>query len=392
MTTRIYYTDAYAREFSAAIVDRSDDGTRVYLAETAFYPTSGGQPHDLGTLGGVAVIDVVDEDDRVAHVLASPLAESGAGSAVAGHIDWSRRYDHMRQHTGQHLLSAVFEDLFGFKTVSVHFGPDYSTLDLDTESVSRKQLLAAESRANEIVAEARPVIVSFEDAASARGLRKASERSGTLRIVTIDGLDRSACGGTHVRSTAEIGAIMLRSTEKIRKAVRVEFLCGARAITRARQDFESLTSIAASLSASLDDAPALVATQVERMKEAESARKKLAQELAVYRTRERYDAATPDANGVRTIVVRDAATMDDVKAVAQAAFDLPRCVVVGALIAPPSVLVASSQDSGVDAGKLLKEKLAAVGGRGGGSPRLAQGSVPEASLLDTLVQQLVDRA
>lgn len=390
MTDRLYYTDAYCREFASAVTDRSEDGTRVYLAETAFYPTSGGQPHDLGTLGGVAVIDVIDEDDRVAHVLAKPL--SADGSPLAGKIDWDRRYDHMQQHTGQHLLSAVFEDLYGFKTVSVHFGPGYSTLDLDTEMLSYQQLVGAELRANAIVGEARPVAVTFEDAATAAGLRKPSERGGTLRIVSIDALDRSACGGTHVRSTAEIGTILLRATEKVRKATRVEFVCGARAIKRARKDYQSLANIAASLSAALDDAAPLVGGQAERLKESDNARKKLAQELAIFRARERYDAAAPDAHGVRTIVVRDGATMDDVKAIAQAAFDLPRCVVVGALASPPSVLVAASQDSGVDAGKLLKEKLGAVGGRGGGSPRLAQGSVPDATLVDSVVQQLVDRA
>ena len=124
MTVRHYYTDAYRAEFTAAIVERSGDGTRVYLDETAFYPTSGGQPHDVGTLGGVAVVDVVDEDDRIAHVLAAPLG-AAAEPRLVGRIDWVRRYDHMQQHTGQHLLSAVFEDLFGAKTVSVHFGPDY---------------------------------------------------------------------------------------------------------------------------------------------------------------------------------------------------------------------------------------------------------------------------
>ncbi|HEX4684718.1 MAG TPA: alanyl-tRNA editing protein [Gemmatimonadaceae bacterium] len=389
MTERIYYTDAYRRHFTAAIVGRSDDGTRVYLEQTAFYPTSGGQPHDVGVLAGVPVVDVVDEDDRVAHVLAAPL--SPGSDSVAGDIDWTRRYDHMQQHTGQHLLSAVFEDLFGFRTVSVHFGPDYSTLDLDTESLTRQQLLAAESRSNEVVAESRPVNVAFENAATVQGLRKPSEREGPLRVVSIEGVDRSACGGTHVRSTAEIGPILLRGTERIRKATRVEFLCGTRAVERARRDFERLTAIASSLSASVDDLPDVVAGQAERLKEGESARKRLGQELAVYRARERYAAAPPNANGVRTLVVRDAASMDDVKAIAQAAFDLPKCVVVGVLTSPPSVLVAASADSGIDAGKVLKDVVAAAGGRGGGSPRLAQGSVPEVRLLDSVVQHLVDR-
>lgn len=389
MTVRHYYTDAYRAEFTAAVVERSPDGIRVYLDETAFYPTSGGQPHDIGTLGGVAVVDVVDEHDRVAHVLSAPIG--AAEPRLVGRIDWVRRYDHMQQHTGQHLLSAVFEDLFGAKTVSVHFGPDSSTLDLDVESLTREQLVAAETRANELVGEARPVTVTFEEAASAQGLRKASERSGTLRIVSIEGVDRSACGGTHVRSTAEIGTVLVRSSEKIRKAARVEFVCGRRALNRARRDLDALSAIASSLSASLDDAPAVVATQSERLRDAENVRKKLDRELSGYRVRERYDATMPGADGVRTIVVRDATSIDDLRAFAQAAFALPRVVVVGALMSPASVLLASSEDSGVDAGRVLKEKLAAVGGRGGGSPRLAQGSVPDANAVETVVASLINR-
>ncbi len=389
MTHRHYYTDAYRREFMGTVIERSADGTRVYLDETAFYPTSGGQPHDVGTLGGVNVVDVVDEDARIAHVLSAPI--DAAEPRLLGRIDWARRYDHMQQHTGQHLLSAVFEDLFGAKTVSVHFGPESSTLDLDAESLTRDQLVSAESRANELVGEARPVVVTFEDASSAQGLRKASDRSGTLRIVSIDGVDRSACGGTHVRSTAEIGAVLIRSSEKVRKTTRVEFVCGRRALRRARRDLEALSSIAGALSASLDDAPAVVATQTERLRDADNARKKLDRDLSAYRARERYDAATPDAAGVRTIVVRDAATIDELRALAQAAFALPKVVVVGALTSPPSVLLASSEDSGLDAGKLLKERLAAVGGRGGGSPRLAQGSVPDATAMESVVASLVSR-
>ncbi len=388
-TNRLYYTDAYRTAFTADVIDRADDGRRIYLRDTAFYPTSGGQPHDLGTLGGISVVDVIDEDDRVAHLLAEPLPDSSTASGV---VDWRRRFDHMQQHTGQHLLSAVLDDLLGAKTVSVHFGPDSSTLDVDAESLSRAQLLAAEERANAVVAQALPVTVSFEDAASTQGLRKTSDREGTLRIVSIDGVDRSACGGTHVRSTSEIGAVLIRGTEKVRNATRVEFLCGARALNRARSDFVALSQIAASLSASVSDVASLVAAQAERAKESDSARKKLERELAGYRVRERYDATAPDANGVRTIVVRDASSMDELKTIAQAAFALPKVVVVGALASPPSVMLASSEDSGVDAGRLLKERLAAVGGRGGGSPRLAQGSVPDASAANTLVQALVTRA
>ena len=389
MTTRLYYTDAYRTQFTANVIDRSDDGTRVYLDETAFYPTSGGQPHDTGTLGGVPVVDVIDEDDRVAHVIASPLPPTPA--PIAGEVDWKRRFDHMQQHTGQHLLSAVFEDLFGHKTLSVHFGPDYSTLDLDTDILSRDRMIAAEVRANAVVAEARAVTVTFEDAATAVGLRKPSDRPGTLRVVTIDALDRSACGGTHVRNTAEIGAVLLRSVEKIRNATRVEFVCGARAVRRARRDFESLTRIATSLSAALDDVASLVTAQSDRLKDSDNARKKLEKELAGFRARELYDHAVPGADGVRTIVIRDAGSMDELRALAQGAFEFSKVVVVGVLRSPPSVLVAASEDSGVDAGKLLKERLAAAGGRGGGSARMAQGGVPDPSVLESLVAGLVSR-
>ncbi|HEY7393362.1 MAG TPA: DHHA1 domain-containing protein [Gemmatimonadaceae bacterium] len=389
-TNRLYYTDAYRTTFAGTVIDRDENGTRVYLNETAFYPTSGGQPHDLGTLAGVPVTDVVDEGDRIAHVLASPLPPSA--SSAEGSIDWDRRFDHMQQHTGQHLISAVFEDLFGFPTVSVHFGPDYSTLDVETESVSRQQLLMVEAQTNAVVGEARPVVVTFEDAATAVGLRKASDREGTLRIVSIDGVDRSACGGTHVRSTAEIGPVLLRSMEKIRKATRIEFVCGQRAVRRARRDFEALGKIAASLSASADEAAELVAGQAERLKDADNARKRLEKELATYRVRERYDDAAPDASGVRTIVIRDAASMDDLRTLAQAAFALPKVVVIGAVPNPPSVLMASSEDSGVDAGRTIKERLAAVAGRGGGSPRIAQGSVPNAEALESVVSSLLNSA
>ncbi|HTI62573.1 MAG TPA: DHHA1 domain-containing protein [Gemmatimonadaceae bacterium] len=389
MTHRLYYSDAYRIEFTATVVDRDPSGTRVYLDASAFYPTSGGQPHDLGTIGGVPVVDVIDEDDRVAHVLASSLDARAMDAPVTGRIDWARRYDHMQQHTGQHLLSAVFEDLFGARTVSVHFGADYSTLDLDTEMITRDQLTKVEARANELVADAHTVMVTFEDAATATGLRKPSDRPGLLRVVTIDALDRSACGGTHVRTTAEIGAVLLRSVEKVRKTTRVEFVCGQRAIRRARRDYEALGRIAASLSSSIDEAASLVPAQSDRVKELDGTRRKLEKELATYRMRERYEAATPDPAGVRRIVVRDATSIDELRTLAQSALDLPKVVLIGALSSPPSVLVAASEDSGLQAGSLLKDRLAAVGGKGGGSPRMAQGSVPLGQL-ETVVKELIE--
>ncbi|MGH7631574.1 MAG: alanyl-tRNA editing protein [Gemmatimonadales bacterium] len=385
VTERLYHTDAYATEFEAAVVDRGDAGRRVYLDRTAFYPTSGGQPHDLGRLGGVPVVDVVDEDARIAHVLAEPLP---ATVRVEGRVDWPRRFDHMQQHTGQHLLSAVLADRFGFATVSVHFGPDVSTLDLETPAMDPGQLVAAEARANEIVWEHRPVEVTFEDAAAAAGLRKPTDRAGTIRVVTIHGLDRSACGGTHVRATGEIGPVLIRRVERVRKMVRLEFVCGGRALRRARADQELLARLAARSSAAPDDLPGILDGQRAELKSHVAARREMEEALARYRARELYDATPPNAAGVRWALVRDAAALEAVRPLAQAFTALPRAVLVAATPPPPAVLVAASADSGVDAGAALKAAVAAAGGRGGGSARLAQGSAPDLPALERVVTAL----
>ena len=385
MTERLYYTNAYLAAFDARIVDRADEGRRVYLDRTALYPTSGGQPHDLGTIAGVAVTDVIEEDDRIAHVVAGPVIDD----VVHCTVDWPRRFDFMQQHTGQHLLSAVFADEFGHQTVSVHFGADASTLDLDCEQLSEERLRDAEQRCNEIVAENRAVRVTFEDAAAAEGLRKAAARSGMLRIVSIDGIDRSACGGTHTRSTGEVGTLLIRRQERVRKSTRVEFLCGIRALRRARRDFERLTRAAAALSASVDQVPDLVADQSAQLKDAQARARRLEGEVQAYRARERHAATAPNGSGLHRLIERHAhGSPEEWRAFALAYCALPKSVVVVASDAPTALLLATSEDSGIDAGKTLHAALQAVGGRGGGSPRIAQGSVPSAAALDELLRAL----
>ncbi|MBK9408661.1 MAG: alanyl-tRNA editing protein [Gemmatimonadetes bacterium] len=385
MTDRLYYTDAYCARFGARVTSRAEDGRRVYLDRSAFYPTSGGQRHDLGTLGGVAVTDVVDEDDRVAHVLAASLD----ADEVEGVVDWPRRWDHMQQHTGQHLLSAIGADRFGWETVSVHFGAESSTIDFGVESIGPETLQELERLANAGVTENRPVTVTFEEAEMATGLRKPSDRGGVLRIVSIEGIDRSACGGTHVRATGEIGAIMLRRVEKVRKATRVEFLCGMRAIARVRGEYDVLARLANGLSCSIDELPTLVPAQAEQLRALENDRRRLEGEVNAARARDVHAALPPGDDGVRRLLERRAGgKVDDARALALAFAALPKGVVAVAVAAPPAILVAASDDSGVDAGRLLKEALGAVGGRGGGSARLAQGTVPDAAALETVIAAL----
>jgi alanyl-tRNA synthetase len=386
MTERLYYTDSYLREFDADVIDQSGDGTRVYLDRTAFYPTSGGQPFDRGWMNDIPVLDVVDEGERIVHLLGAPL---GAGR-ITGRVEWNRRFDHMQQHTGQHLLSAVIAERFGFATVSVHFGEDSSTLDLETPSISPEQLLEAEQRANAVVTENRAVRVTFEDANNVAGLRKASERRGTLRVVTIDDLDRSACGGTHVRATGEIGPILIGRAERVKQLVRVEFVCGERAVARARQNYDLLAKLAGLLSAAPHELPALVEAQRAEIKRLSAERREQSEELARYRAAELYQAAAPHPDGRRHIVVREpVGPIDRLRDLGQAVTALPGAVFIAAVADPPAILLATAPDSGVDAGRTLKAALEDQGGKGGGSSRLAQGSVKTQSALEAVIRAVL---
>jgi alanyl-tRNA synthetase len=385
MTERLYYVDSYLRSFRAQVVEAAAGGLTVYLDRTAFYPASGGQPSDTGSIAGSVVLEVVDEGERIAHRLSSPLAAGAADCA----IDWERRFDHMQQHSGQHLLSAVFEELHALHTVSFRLGADSATIDLEGGAVEPRTVLEAERRANAVVFENRAMSVEFEDAAAASGLRKPSEREGALRIVSIAGLDRSACGGTHVRSTGEIGAVLIRKIEKVRETTRVEFVCGGRAVRRARADFEALSNTAQLFSVPLDDLPALAAAHLETSRAADKVRRKLEAELAAFQGRELYAATAPGADGLRRHTRRlERGGLEELRALAQSFTAQSKSVFVAAVGDPPSVLLAASADSGIDAGKALKTALAEAGGRGGGSPRIAQGSVGRRELLDRVLENL----
>jgi alanyl-tRNA synthetase len=374
VTERLYYQDCYLREFHARVIET--DGNRVYLDRTAFYPTSGGQPFDLGSLGGVAVREVIDEEDRIGHLLEAPLGTT----EVQGLIDWPRRYDHMQQHTGQHLLSAVLEELFKIRTVSFHLGTDVSTIDVEAPSLTAEQLERVEERCAEVIAQARPVQITFEDASATLELRKASERTGTLRIVTIENLDRSACGGTHVRTAAEIGMVLTGKTEKIRGTTRIEFVCGNRGLRRARADYRLLAAIGRTLSVPPEQGPELISGLIEKNKSLEKTTQRLATELARREGKELYLAAEPGPDGIRRLIQRG--PIDDAtRARAQAFIAGEKAVFLAICDQPPSLLLAASADSGIHAGDRIKAAVAAAHGRGGGNAQLGQGSVPDAAAL-----------
>lgn len=355
VTLRLYYQDSYLTQFTALV--EQIDGVRAYLDRTAFYPTSGGQPFDTGTIGGVRVVDVADEGERIAHILEHPLPLGTVDCA----IDWERRFDHMQQHTGQHLLSAVFEAHAGLRTVGFHLGRESSTIDLDAAAVTPETIERIERIANLEAARNHEVIVSFEEANSAEGLRKATERQGAIRIVAIAGIDRSACGGTHVRRTGETGAILLRKMEKIRSATRVEFVCGQRAVAAARSDARELKQQAADYQ--------------RRIGDLEKERRKVQSELAVFRGCERFRATPLMADGIRRAILRPVEIDDTVRAEAQAFTREGSGIFVA--VAGPSVLIAVSEGSSLHAGQMLKR----FAERGGGSATLAQGTLADPSAL-----------
>jgi alanyl-tRNA synthetase len=376
-TERLYYSNSYIRSFEAALVKTADDGNTVYLDQSAFYPASGGQAFDLGWINSIPVLEVRDEGDWVAHRLESPLSETGK---VRGEIDWQRRYDNMQQHSGQHLLSAAIESLFGYPTVSVHLGDQISTIDLGTSQLSDEQVQSTEARCSELIAAALPVTISFEDASEAKGLRKASDRTGQLRIIEIAGVDRSACGGTHVKSTAELGIVQIRRREKVRDSVRLEFVCGARALNRVRQDFRIAADLSRLCTVGIDDLPAAVSSLRQRLTDADKDRQRLALELARREGADLFAATAPGADGIRRTLLTPSTLSEEARATAQTFVERGIGIALVLAADAPSVLVAAAADSGVHAGNFLKPILAKHGGKGGGSATMAQGSLagPEA--------------
>ena len=385
MTTRLYYDDAYLAAFDASVatVDDRDGRLVVTLDRTAFYPTSGGQPFDTGTLAGYSVVDVVDRDDSVVEHRLVPSASSQplrVGDTVHGAILWPRRFDHMQQHTGQHVLSAAFERLFHVRTVSFHLGADVSTIDL-ARDVTRAELAAAGQEANRIVWEDRPVSIRYatDAEAAALPLRKEPKRTGRLRLVDVADFDLSACGGTHVGRTGAIGVIAIPAWERFKGGVRIEFLCGGRALAR----FEAWRDIVAGTTRLLSVTPAELPQTIERLQADAKEQKRtvaaLQTELARYRADELAAAAEPIAlrDGTQAHLVMRALDADAtaLKSLASAIATRPGFVVVLVSAAAPAlVVVARSADvAGVSAQQVLAHVVAAFGGRGGGKPELAQG-------------------
>ena len=375
MTERIYYTQPYLAEFDARVVsiDPVDDGRQAaVLDRTAFYPTSGGQPFDTGTLGAARIVDVVDRDDgSILHVFEG-AAPSGR---VRGLIDWERRFDHMQQHTGQHLLSAAFDRFAGARTVSFHLGTASATIDLAKE-VSREAIDRAEIEANRVVWEDRPVAIRFVSAEEAAGLplRKEPVRGGELRLIDVENFDLSACGGTHVARTGAIGIIAVSGWERFRGGSRVEFKCGGRALSGFRAFRDSMADCTRLFSV----LPAEVPSAIERLqsegRELKRRNKDLQAKVAAVEAADL--ASTAENVGAVALVAASLEGWDanSLKLIASHIVERSGHVaILFGMPAPAAVVTARSADLRIDSAALLKQLTARFGGKGGGRPELSQG-------------------
>src|SRR5579872_4077534 len=289
MTDRLYYRDSFLYDFDAEIAELPpSERPAVILNRTAFYPTSGGQIFDTGVIstesGQNKVTEVADmEDGRIVHYLEAPLKDVKPGTQVRGQIDSTRRRDHMQQHSGQHVLSAAFVRLFNMPTVSFHMADDYCSIDLDTPNLSKTQVQQAERLANEIILDNRPVEIRLvtRDEAANLGLRKLppAERD-QLRIIDIHDFDLSACGGTHVNKTGQIGCVLLRKIEKVRQGWRVEFIAGHRAVATARRDYITLTEAGSLFSAHIYDVPQQIRKSLDEIRSLRKEKEGSQEELA----------------------------------------------------------------------------------------------------------------
>jgi alanyl-tRNA synthetase len=396
MTDRLYYHDSFLYDFDAEVHSILETPRpALILDRTAFYPTSGGQIHDTGWLSlensaarlrVTEVADAQDEDGQVIHYLEAPIKDVQPGTRVHGTIDAARRRDHMQQHSAQHVLSAAVIQLFNMPTVSFHMADDYCSIDLNTPSLTTQQIESAERRANEIVLENRPVDIRFvtRDEATSLGLRKLppAERD-QLRLIHIRDFDLTACGGTHVAHTGQIAGLLLRKSEKVRQGYRVEFVAGQRAVSTARRDFSTLTETAALFSSHICDVPQQARKALDEIKSLRKQTEQSQDDLAAAQAATLL-AETPEIHGrkliVRTLVVRDLnflkllaqkLTRQSSTAIALLASDSPQ----------PALVFAQSAGQLHDMAALLKQTVAPLGGRGGGSKDLAQGGLPQSSAL-----------
>ncbi len=395
MTERLHLADSELLEFEATVVRRLEHSGRpaVVLDRTAFYSESGGQPWDTGTLDEARVVAVVEKDGEVLHLLDRPLSVE----RLRGRVDGERRRDHVQQHHGQHLLSKAFVETAGAQTVSFHLGSELVTIDLD-RPVTGEQARAAERRANEIVWQARPVrVLSLPaDQARAEGLEPPDGVTGAVRVVDAEGFDRQPCGGTHPRSTAEVGVIVVTGLEKYKGGTRVSFVCGHRALAAVARRQETLDRLVGILSAPVDELPAVARKAKDDLVETDRRSRALLERAVEGDARRllaeaRADGPPPTTVSPAIVVATfDGWPPDDLRLLASRITALaPAVALLGSRADKAHLVFAQSDGLPHDIPALLKTAVEHLGGRGGGRGNVAQGGGDRLDRLDDALAQAV---
>ncbi len=389
-TEKLYYQDAYRVAFDSPVLERGEERGRpfVVLERTCFYPEGGGQPADRGWLNDVPVVDVQSREGRIYHFLEVPIREE----VVTGRIDWFRRYDFMQQHTGQHLISRSLEEVGGHSTVSVHLGEEYTSVELDTPQISSAVLNEAESLANRIIRENRPVTIHWVSPreASRFPLRKQPPQVEQVRIVEIQDFDYSPCGGTHVASTGELAVIQCVGQEKIRGRVRLIFRIGDRLLRDYRRKSRLLQELGQLLTSGEEELLQRVSDLQHQVKELQRQQNKLHTELMRYRAAEALNAAETIGTVRFVGTVFTETDPRQLKPFVDALLQEPGIVVAAFVRNGQELrfLIARSQNLPLDLKRMVPDLLPLIGGKGGGSPQLQQGGGNHPEGISQFLEQL----
>jgi len=379
LTERLYYEDSYLKEFRTKVLKKVkiDNRRAVVLNETAFYPTSGGQPYDKGVIQDVPVVEVVEEGDEIIHILKEELKEK-INSEVVGKIGWERRFDHMQQHLGQHILSGALMKLWSAETVSFHLGEEVCTLDIAKEKLTEEEAKKAEECANEIIFDNRPVkcyFVDGEEELKRLNLRKVPEKTEKIRIIEVEDFDLSACGGTHCRATGEVGMIKIIKWEKRGEKIRLEFICGRRAWKDYFWKNELIKDISNKLTIKDSELGEAIDRMLEERKELWKELKEFKEKLQEYKAKRLIDESSLKDDGIKIISkIFEDKNFQEVKELVQKIINLDDSVVVlfGVKSEGAKILFACSRALKYDMNGLTREAGKFIEGRGGGAPNFAQ--------------------